>query len=75
MHKLNLLVDNALIALIQELVEGAKYDEATLLINRLTLSENVKEALELLGTKLNVSKLKDSTCRKCLASIVADKAL
>ena len=75
MHKLNLLVDNALIALIRELVESSKYDEASLVVNRLVLTENVKEALDILGARLNVSKLKDSTCRRCLASIVADKAL
>lgn len=75
MHKLNLLVDNALIALIRELIESSKYEEASLVVNRLVLTENVKEALELLGTKLNLSKLKDSTCRKCLAILIADKAL
>lgn len=72
-RELNAQVDEALLGLIIKLVENSRYEEASLVVNRLTTSENVKKALDILGFKLNVSKLKESVARKCLASLMEDK--
>ena len=71
--ELNTHVDNALVQLIVKLEDSARYDEASLVINRLVTSDALRKALDILGSHLNVSKLKDSTTRKCLASLMPSK--
>ena len=71
--ELNAHVDNALVQLIVKLEDSARYDEASLVVNRLVTSDALRKALDILGSHLNVSKLKDSTTRKCLASLMTSK--
>ena len=64
-------IDNAILGLIKDLVEKGEYSTASLAINKLETQQSLNKALVMLGGRLHIEKLKDSTTRRCLNTLVS----
>ena len=64
-------IDNAILVLIQKLVEQGDYTTATLAVNKLETQQSLNKALVILGSRLHIEKLKESTVKRCLTVLVS----
>ena len=71
MTSLTQSIDNAILVLIQKLVEQGDYTTATLAVNKLETQQSLNKALVILGGSLHIAKLKDSTVKRCLNTLVS----
>ena len=71
MTSLTQSIDNAILGLIKDLVEKGEYSTASLAINKLETQQSLNKALVMLGSRLHIEKLKDSTTRRCLSTLVS----
>ena len=71
MTSLTQSIDNAILGLIKDLVEKGEYSTASLAINKLETQQSLNKALVMLGGRLHIEKLKDSTTRRCLNTLVS----
>ena len=65
-------IDNAILALIVDLIDKGDYNTASIAVNKLEKQQSLNKALDTLGNRLNVSKLKDSIARRCLTALTAE---
>ena len=64
-------IDNAILGLIKDLVEKGEYSTASLAVNKLETQQSLNKALVILGSRLHIEKLKDSTVKRCLSTLVS----
>ena len=72
MTNLTQAIDNAILALIADLIDKGDYSTASIAVNKLEKQQSLNKALDILGNRLNVSKLKDSIARRCLTALTAE---
>ena len=65
-------IDNAILVLIADLIDKGDYNTASIAVNKLETQQSLRKALDTLGNRLNVLKLKDSTTRRCLVVLTAE---
>ena len=72
MTNLTQAIDNAILALIADLIDKGDYSTASIAVNKLEKQQSLNKALDTLGNRLNVAKLKDSIARRCLVALTAE---
>ena len=72
MTNLTQAIDNAILALIADLISKGDDTTASIAVNKLEKQQSLNKALDILGNRLNVSKLKDSIARRCLTALTAE---
>ena len=72
MTNLTQAIDNAILTLIVDLIDKGDYTTASIAVNKLEKQQSLNKALDTLGNRLNVSKLKDSIARRCLTALTSD---